>query len=172
MGNKNLISIDCEADGPCPGLYSMVSFGAVVVEPGLKRTFYGRVAPISDQWVAEALAVSGHSRKEHETFDDPRVVMHQFEDWLKKIGPCVAIMDNPAFDWQFINYYFHRFLGKNPLGFSARRIGDLFCGLKGDMRAKWKYLRDTNHDHNPVNDAKGNAEALMKMAQMGIKGIL
>ena len=37
------IMVDVEADGPCPGLYSMVSFGAVVVEPKLERSFYGMV---------------------------------------------------------------------------------------------------------------------------------
>jgi len=32
------IMVDIEADGPIPGDYSMISFGAVVVEPGLERT--------------------------------------------------------------------------------------------------------------------------------------
>jgi hypothetical protein len=39
------IMVDIEADGPIPGDYSMVSFGAVVVEPGLERTFYGELRP-------------------------------------------------------------------------------------------------------------------------------
>lgn len=42
------IMVDIEADGPIPGDYSMVSFGAVVVEPGLERTFYGELRPISE----------------------------------------------------------------------------------------------------------------------------
>ncbi len=33
------IVVDVEADGPIPGDYSMIWFGAVIVEPGLKRTF-------------------------------------------------------------------------------------------------------------------------------------
>ena len=39
--------IDIEADGPIPGDYSMVCLGAVIVEPELQRTFYGRLRPIS-----------------------------------------------------------------------------------------------------------------------------
>jgi hypothetical protein len=74
--------------------------------------------------------------------------------------------DNPAFDWQWINYYFHRYLGENPFGYSARRIGDVYCGAMGNMRAKWKHLRKTVHDHHPVNDAKGNAEAFRVMQEM------
>jgi hypothetical protein len=37
------------------------------------------------------------------------------------------------------------------------------------MRASWKQLRDTKHTHNPVDDAKGNAEAILKMKDMGLK---
>ena len=32
--------VDVEADGPIPGDYSMISFGAVVVKDGLDQTFY------------------------------------------------------------------------------------------------------------------------------------
>ena len=50
------IMVDIEADGLIPGDYSMVCFGAVVVEPGLERTFYGELQPISEKFVPEALA--------------------------------------------------------------------------------------------------------------------
>ena len=70
--------VDIEADGPIPGDYSMVSFGAVVVEPTLSRSFYGRLRPISDRWIPEALAVSGHSRDETLGFDGPAAVMAGF----------------------------------------------------------------------------------------------
>ena len=52
------VSTDIEADGPIPGDYSMVSVGAVVVEPGLARSFYGRLKPISEAWLPDAPAVS------------------------------------------------------------------------------------------------------------------
>ena len=34
--------VDIEGDGPIPGDYSMIRFGAVVVEPVLERTFYAK----------------------------------------------------------------------------------------------------------------------------------
>ena len=37
------VMVDIESDGPIPGDYSMVCFGAVIVEPELKRTFYGEL---------------------------------------------------------------------------------------------------------------------------------
>ena len=41
--------------------------------------------------------------------------------------------------------------------------------MKMDSFIKWKHLRKTNHDHNPVNDAKGNAEVVLQMQNMGLK---
>jgi hypothetical protein len=168
------IVVDIEADGDIPHKYSMVCFGAVVVEPTLSKTFYGETRPISDNWVPEALAVSGFNREQHLLFDDPKKVMEDFAVWLEQNsnGRPVFISDNLAFDWQWINWYFHWFVGKNPFGFSGRRIGDLYCGMKMDtgLNAEWKKLyRKTRHDHNPVNDAKGNAEALLSFKAMGLK---
>jgi len=168
------IVVDVEADGPIPYKYSMICFGAVVLEPSLNKTFYGKVKPVSETYIQEALTVSGFSRQDHENFDEPKLVMDLFAEWLSQNskGRPIFISDNPAFDWQWINWYFHTYLDKNPFGFSARRIGDLYCGMKMDagLNAEWKKLfRKTTHDHNPVNDAKGNAEALLSMKEMGLK---
>ena len=76
--------VDVEADGPIPGLYSMISFGAVIVEPNLNKTFYGELKPISGKWVPEALAVSGFSRAQTMEFDNPSTVMCDFNIWLKE----------------------------------------------------------------------------------------
>lgn len=160
------IVVDVEADGPAPGLYSMVCFGAVVVEPGAARSFKGLTAPITDQFVPEALAVSGYDRARHEAFPPPEEAMRAFADWLADVGRPTFVSDNPAFDWQFVNYYFHRFVGRNPFGHSARRIGDLYAGLvrKVGAASEWKKLRKTKHTHDPVDDARGNVEALLTMA--------
>ena len=72
------IVVDVEADGAIPHMYSMVCFGAVVVEPSLSKTFYGKTKPISDLWVPDAFKVSGFSREEHQSFDDPKQVMEDF----------------------------------------------------------------------------------------------
>ena len=164
--------VDCESDGSAPGLFSLVCFGAVVVEPSLSETFYGQTKPITNAYRPEALAISGFTRKEHEGFDDPKEVMEEFATWIKEvsIGHPIFISDNPAYDFAFINYYFHWLLGKNPFGYSARRIGDLYCGIVGDSRAKWKHLRKPfPHSHHPLDDARGNAKALLEIQKMGLK---
>ncbi len=63
------VMVDIESDGPIPGDYSMICFGAVIVEPALNRTFYGKLKPISDQFFPDALAVSGFTREECLGFD-------------------------------------------------------------------------------------------------------
>jgi DNA polymerase III epsilon subunit-like protein len=170
----SLFVVDVEADGPIPDWFSMISFGAVRVQEDLKSapTFYATLKPISEKWNNEALAVSGFTRSETLSFPDPEKGMSAFAEWVKTYntkGRPVFLSDNNGFDWQFINYYFHRFTGSNPFGFSSRRISDLYCGLKGDTHAKWKHLRETAHTHNPVDDAMGNAEALLKMKVLGLK---
>lgn len=167
----SFIVVDVEADGPYPGDYSMVSFGAVVVEPSLSKTFYGNVKPVSDLWKSDALAISNITREQHLQFDEPGDVMFEFVEWIKSVtkGRPIFISDNPCFDWQFINYYLHKYTGSNPFGFSGRRIGDLYCGMVKDTYAKWKHLRKTIHTHNPVDDAMGNAEVLLQMQDMGLK---
>ena len=168
------IMVDVEADGPAPGPYSMVCFGAVVVRPGLKDTFYGQVRPISKNYDSDALAISGISRQEHHKFPTPIVTMNNFRIWMNKktVGQPMFISDNNGFDWQFINYYFWANKIPNPFGHSSTNLGSLYKGIQRDMFINFKHLRITKHTHNPVDDAMGNAEALIHMKdklRLGIK---
>jgi hypothetical protein len=76
------IVVDLEADGPIPGDYSMICFGAVIVDENLDKTFYGQLKPISENFNPEALAISGFSRNETLEFNDPTNVMLEFEKWI------------------------------------------------------------------------------------------
>lgn len=157
--------VDIESDGPIPADYSMISFGAVLVDEQLDKTFYGRLKPISDKFIPEALAVSGHTREETLFFDDPKVVMEDFANWVKKVckDKPVFISDNNGFDWMFICWYFHHFIGSNPFGHSSQNLGSLYKGIVKDLFQNFKHLRKTKHTHNPVDDAIGNAEALLTL---------
>jgi hypothetical protein len=166
------IMVDIESDGPIPGDYSMICFGALIVEPGLERSFYGKLKPISEKWMPENLAVSGFSREETLDFEAPIQVMTDFKAWIQanvKDRP-MFISDNNGFDWQFINWYFHHFLGTNPFGHSSTNLGSLYKGLMKDAFVNFKHLRKTAHTHHPVEDAKGNAEALLYLKkELGLK---
>lgn len=164
--------VDVESDGPIPGDYSMISFGAVIVDQDLDKTFYGQLKPISEKWIPEALAVSGLTRAEILEFDEPKIVMENFSEWLNENckNQPLFFSDNNGFDWQFINWYFIHYLEKNPFGFSSTNLGSLYKGLVKDTFKNFKHLRKTKHTHNPVDDAMGNAEALLYMKnEMGLK---
>ena len=143
--------VDVESDGPIPGDYSMISFGAVIVEPALNRTFYGKLKPISEKWIPEALAISGYSREETLAFETPADVMASFAAWIAqnvKDRP-LFISDNNGFDWQFVSWYFHHFTGQNPFGHSSTNLGSLYKGMQKDTFVNFKHLRRTKHTHNP-----------------------
>lgn len=170
-----LFAVDVEADGKAPGetLYSMVSFGIVRVDDTLTERFEGKCAPISTQWVPEALAVSGFTRAQHLTFEDPKIVMARANEWVKKAngdakvnGRPTFISDNPAFDWLFMHWYFVRFVGDSPFGHSARRVGDFCAGVHRDWSAtrQYKSLAKQKHTHNPVEDALQVAQGLIALA--------
>jgi hypothetical protein len=119
----------------------------------------------SEKFVPEALAVSGFTREQTLAFPEPEEVMRKFAAWVVEVGAGrpMFISDNNGFDWQFINWYFHHFTGANPFGFSSTNLGSLYKGLVHDTTKNFKHLRKTRHTHHPVDDAKGNAEALLAM---------
>jgi len=151
-----LVFVDCEAQGPCPGLGQLTEFGAVIYEPERpahhKLTFHGVIT--TRDGAEPYLQVE-------------KSVYMRFDMWLQgwSKGRPIFVSDNPAWDFQWIQEGFHRLMGRNPFGHSARRIADFYAGLTGDFRntQKWKQLRITPHDHNPVNDAMGNVEAFERM---------
>lgn len=163
--------VDVESDGPIPGDYSLVCFAAVVVESTLTKTFYSKVRPISENWDAEALSISGFSREQHLSFDDPKTEMQRFHEWVRAVstGSPQFVSDNNGYDWSFINWYFHHFIKRNPFGYSSTNLGSLYKGLVRDCSKNFKHLRKTPHTHNPTDDVVGNAEALLTMsANMGL----
>jgi len=80
------------------------------------------------------------------------------------------ISDNNGFDWMFICWYFHHFLGRNPFGHSSTNLGSLYKGLVKDTSQNFKHLRKTKHTHNALDDALGNAEAFLQIKELlGLK---
>jgi DNA polymerase III epsilon subunit-like protein len=198
----SLFIVDVESDGPAPGISSMISIGAIRLDDDLSSapTFKGLLRPICDRYDPGALAVSGFSREQTMTFPEAHQTMAAFGSWVaQNTAPWrrpIFVSDNPSFDFAFVNYYFRAFgectagaanddpsgrYGDNPFGFSARRIGDFFAGLQKDYlkASSWKSLRKTAHTHDPLDDARGNTEALLEMARrsgvrlpLGLSGAL
>ncbi len=153
-----LVFVDCEAIGKSPSTGYLTEFGAVSYPK--RETFHGKLYKVTRD--------SADNKVVGESLPYPEKVFADFELWLKKVcngGRPVFVSDNPAFDWQWINDGFHKYLGHNPFGHSARRISDFYAGLTKDFSntQKWKKWRVTPHDHNPVHDSLGNVEAYAAM---------
>lgn len=150
----------------------MIAVGAVLVaKPEIG--YLGYLKPEDDsKFDPESLAVSGFTREETLKFPDPYVTMASFRRWLLENAnpPFIFVADNNGYDYAWSHWYFLTYTGADLFGFSSKNINSLYQGLTKDAFASFKGLRKTKHDHNPMNDARGNAEALLYMkAEMGLK---
>lgn len=169
------ISVDVETSGPIPGEFSLLSIGACAVDDP-DQTFECMLQPITDRADPKALEISGLSLETlARTGLAPVVAMEQFERWAGKLagddGNIVFVGFNAPFDWSFVNYYFHRFLGHNPFGFTAIDIKAYYMGVAGttwrDTRssALSAHLQPTlKGDHDALHDALFQAE-LFRLAR-------
>lgn len=152
--------IDVEATGQSPAVAEMSAFGSIAVprDEGIYLGFlgianpilYGNRSPVSPKVSCKTVSYN---------------VMQEFAGWIGDTtnGQPIFISDNNGWDYQWINYYFWKFLGRNPFGHSSYNLGSLYKGLVRNLRKNFKHLRDTKHDHNPVNDCLGNVEAVIKL---------
>jgi ribonuclease T len=174
--NEVFISVDIEASGPIPGEFSMLSIGACdVYQPDV--AFSCLIKPISEKFVPEALAVTGLSLEDARANGlTPEAAMAQFALWVEEISgdrTPVLVGLNAPFDWSFVNYYFIRYFGSNPFGFSALDIKAYFMGA---TRCTWKETRSSNMksvtgavgrgNHDALQDAQFQAE-LFRMLRAG-----
>ena len=171
MKTESFISVDIEASGPIPGEYSMLSVGACLVFATEAR-FSCELKPINGKFDPNALKVTGYSLEHFEERGlDPAAAMQTFKNWIMSVTEVgsvpVFVGFNAPFDWSFINYYFHRFLGGNPFGFTALDIKAFYMGqhktswaeTKSSAIAKVLNVEQAG-DHNPLHDAIYQAEIL------------
>jgi DNA polymerase III epsilon subunit-like protein len=167
------VSIDVETAGPIPGEYSMLSLGACVV--GRRdECFYAEFQPITDKAVPDALKVSGFVLADlAKTGERPEQAMEKLREWVRKVsgsGKPVFVGFNAGFDWSFVNWYFHRYLGGNPFGFAPLDIKSFYMGMTGcdwegtkSSRIRPEFQPAQPGDHNALADAKAQAEMFEKM---------
>lgn len=127
----------------------------------------GKASPATGR-LSEFGAVDLKTKLTFHGHDDSEQTLKEFSIWVQVMAEDdrpVFVSDNPAYDWQWINFCMDKYGIKNPFGHSARRISDFYAGLKGDWKNTqgWKRFRKTPHDHNPVNDAMGNVEAFERI---------
>jgi hypothetical protein len=130
-----IISVDVEADGPCPGINSMLQLGAVFYAPdgtelrrlseNLELLDGATPDPATMKWWAEqykkrpGLWASTRTHTKH-----PSEVMELFQDSVRtecknhKLSPLVVTYPG-GFDFIYLYYYLVRFCGQSCVGFSC-----------------------------------------------------
>lgn len=150
------ISADIEADGPIPGPYSMLAFGLAVAgrfdgetlasQDPEAETFYRELRPISDDFDAVALRVAGLDRDRLACEGaEPAAAMDEAAAWIaeRARGDRPVLVGYPVvFDWLFLHWYFVRFAGKSPFGFSSAL----------DMKTIYQQKARVTLDHAGRND--------------------
>ena len=82
------VSVDVETAGPIPGVFSLLSIGACNVY-NESQCFHCKLKPLNNNFIPEAIAVSGLSLKDLSIEGlDPIEAMQQFNSWLDSI--CVV----------------------------------------------------------------------------------
>jgi len=181
MTQEIYISIDIEADGPCPGLHSMLSIAAVAINPQLENPEIGHwyanlellegadSDPGTDAWWAKQPHAYAETRK---LIIHPKDAMESLRDWLRTLpGKKICIAYPAGFDFTFLYYYCHRFLGECPLGFSALDIKtygacvlslDYSQATKKQFPKEW-FDKSKPHTHVALDDAREQAYLFCKM---------
>ncbi|WP_228973552.1 exonuclease [Streptomyces sp. DH12] len=174
------ISVDIEADGPIPGPYSMLSVGAAVAgrqdaddytpaDPEA-ATFYRELRPVANDFVPEALAVSGLDRDRLRIEGaDPRSAMREFTAWVRQVSDDAqpVMCGYPAsYDWTFLYWYLIRFTGGSPFGHSGCLDMKTLYATKARVplravakrRMPRELLSSRRHTHHARDDAIEQAE--------------
>ena len=186
---RTYYSIDVEASGPVPGLFNLVSLGAVPVFPRgegafeVGESFYVELRPAfagSDPGAnkVHGLDLERLGREGLEPADALRRLVAFVEATKLPGSKAVFVGHNAPFDWMFVADYFGRFLGRNPFGHSAIDIKAFAMGVGG---MSWRetsvsalterYLEAASLTHNALQDARDQAAILRAvMAERDSRG--
>lgn len=194
MSNTTYISIDVEADGPVPGLSSMLSLGAAAFHLDGKKptvpvdTFsanlvclhdlivagqrvYPMAKPSEDTmaWWATQPEAWAACRKDPE---DPTIVMHRFVEWCRSLGRNLIVIGYPVtYDFMWVYWYTMAFGGladgeRCPFGFQGLDLKTLAAEkLRCDFRDATKRRMPRAWFHGAP---KHNHEALTDAIGQGI----
>lgn len=187
--SERYVSIDVETNGAAPGVHSMIALGAAAFDPGVSDntpvgTFYRKLFPVEGMrehpdtmawWKTQPQAWEEVCKDRQAAIP----VMHDFGLWCDEVSGdgdyrLVGVAWPAAFDFAFVSYYCHRFLGLNPLGFQCVDIRSYANGLArhcayfGLPQKKTRAMTgevDTAglRDHVAVDDAIGQGRLFMAL---------
>lgn len=179
------LSVDVEASGPFPGIFSLVSLGAVVVKPDATGQwavdpdlgFYTELKPLDG--AAELPAATDIHGLTTEYLlrngRDPAEAMQEFATYFKDLQnrykKVVPAAWPASFDSPYVGWYLQYFTGDNPTGWSAFDIPSfgmgLFCchrnALRNLMKKAGIEFGQNPQPHNALADAIEQGQTLANL---------
>lgn len=174
------VVVDIEADGPVPGLFSMLSIAAVATnaEENVSE-FYQTVQPLDEasqdpdtmQWWQG----QPEAWKEVTTNpQNPEMVMKDFVVWVKNLGAtAIFVAHAVALDYTFVSWYLQKFAGEDPFRNekNVTRTLDIRSFIAGKFGLTLNLAHRKNlpskltegmpdHSHKAIDDARGYAVML------------
>lgn len=134
--------LDCEASGPVPPIFNLLSVGITVVRPEgdhhvVGDSLYVELKPIFPGIDPEAMRVCGldleRLRREGA---EPKAALERISVWVTSQNagsdehPCF-VGHNAVFDWSYIAYYYAHFGLRNPFGYKGLDTKSLAMGRLG-----------------------------------------
>ena len=168
MPQEIYVSTDVEADGPIPGIYSLLSLGSAAYLPDKTllgtftvnlETLPGAIADpdTMDWWKTQPQAWNACRRN----LQSPEAAMKDYLAWLKRLpGKPVFVGYPAAYDFMFVYWYLIRFTGERPFSHSALDIKTYAMALLGkpyrestkrNMPRSW--FDQVPHTHQALDDA-------------------
>jgi DNA polymerase III alpha subunit (gram-positive type) len=183
------ISIDVEADGPCPGINSMLQFGAVFYNPegNIILNYCANILPLEGAVQnPETMTWWSELEDKHPVLWDrmmkdrvtPKLAMERFQSYVQvhsrelKASPLVIAYPS-SFDFTFLYWYLCKFLGQSCVGFSSLDIKTLAMAILGESyhdSAKKRFPKEwfdpkLKHTHNALDDALEQGHIFFKMME-------
>lgn len=166
------VSTDVEADGPIPGVHSMLSMASVALtvdkqvlgtfEANLE-TLEGAVAdPRTMKWWEGFPEAWAACRRD---LENPQATIRRYLKWLddfQKTGWTPVFVAYPAgFDFTYVFWYLKRFGGRSPFSFSAVDIKTFAWAMRGGSyrdttKNRWPkrwFEPGLRHTHVALDDA-------------------
>jgi len=168
MSQELYVSTDVEADGPIPGVNSMLSFGSAVYtkDKQLLSTFEANLELIEgargdtktmEWWKTQPEAWDACRTN----LESPSNAMKRYLSWLKQLDGKLVFVGYPvSYDFMFVYWYLMKFTGESPFSHSALDIKTLaMAGLQKPYRESTKrnmpphWFDDLPHTHKALDDA-------------------
>lgn len=175
------VSVDIEADGPIPGIYSMLSLGAAAFELGNRTpldTFEINLSPLPGASQDTSTMVWWSKQPEAWNYitqnqQDPQTAMATFRTWLKNLPGNPTFVGYPVtFDFMFTHWYLVRFTGfPTPFGISgcdlktkaSTLLKTPFRELSKKTMPKGWFEGYPPHTHKALDDAIGQGIMFINM---------